>query len=84
MEEVIGCGDNSCIFGIIKQRGGMGTNGGCRCFKNLELNTDIVTYDKHIVPYSNRDDIARLLRAKMLLVKELREAKEQLKQLKGE
>lgn len=26
------CCDNSCIFG---RRGGMGTNGGCRCLKNL-------------------------------------------------
>lgn len=25
----IGCGDNSCIWGA---RGGMGTNGGCRCY----------------------------------------------------
>lgn len=30
-----GCGDNSCVFGVIARKG-MGTNGGCRCFKNLE------------------------------------------------
>ena len=36
MSEDIGCGDNSCVFSVIKQRGGMGTNGGCRCFKHLE------------------------------------------------
>ena len=27
-----GCGDNSCMFG---PPGGMGTNGGCRCLKDL-------------------------------------------------
>lgn len=27
------CGDNSCIFG---SPGGMATNGGCRCIKNLD------------------------------------------------
>lgn len=29
----IGCGDNSCQWGV---PGGMGTNGGCRCDKRLE------------------------------------------------
>jgi hypothetical protein len=28
------CGDNSCIFS--SGRGGMRTNGGCRCFEGLE------------------------------------------------
>lgn len=28
-----GCGDNSCMFG---SPGGMGTNGGCRCLKDLK------------------------------------------------
>ena len=32
----IGCGDNSCIFSDARPSGGMGTNGGCRCFENLE------------------------------------------------
>jgi len=36
METRIGCGDNSCIFSDAKPSGGMGTNGGCRCFENLE------------------------------------------------
>lgn len=27
-----GCGDNSCVFG---SPGGMATNGGCRCFKEM-------------------------------------------------
>lgn len=32
----IGCGDNSCIFSGIRKKGGQHTNGGCRCFKELE------------------------------------------------
>ncbi len=28
----IGCGDNSCMWG---SRGGMATNGGCRCYKDI-------------------------------------------------
>jgi hypothetical protein len=28
------CGDNSCVFGG-QDKGGMRTNGGCRCFKDL-------------------------------------------------
>lgn len=28
------CGDNSCVFGG-QGKGGMRTNGGCRCFKEL-------------------------------------------------
>lgn len=33
--ESIGCGDNSCIFGVIRKSHGMATNGGCRCFEPL-------------------------------------------------
>jgi hypothetical protein len=28
------CGDNSCMFGG-RGKGGMRTNGGCRCFRDL-------------------------------------------------
>lgn len=28
------CGDNSCLFGG-RGKGGMRTNGGCRCFRDL-------------------------------------------------
>lgn len=28
------CGDNSCYFLTPERRGGMRTNGGCRCFSN--------------------------------------------------
>lgn len=31
-----GCGDNSCIFSVLNPPGGVGTNGGCQCFENLE------------------------------------------------
>lgn len=30
-----GCGDNSCQFGPKVPRGGMGTNGGCRCGETI-------------------------------------------------
>lgn len=33
--EFLGCGDNSCVFG----RPLVGTNGGCRCFKDIEDRT---------------------------------------------
>lgn len=39
-DKCIGCGDNSCIFSCIRPKGGVGTNGGCRCFKNLEAWVD--------------------------------------------
>ena len=32
----IGCGDNSCCWG---SRGGMATNGGCRCYKDIRPTT---------------------------------------------
>lgn len=34
MENAPDCGDNSCLFGG-QGKGGMRTNGGCRCFKDL-------------------------------------------------
>lgn len=27
------CGDNSCVFAV--RKGGMRTNGGCRCLRNM-------------------------------------------------
>ena len=35
MSESVGCGDNSCMFSVVKPKGGMATNGGCRCLENL-------------------------------------------------
>ena len=34
IEEYPDCGDNSCMFGALEKRGGMRTNGGCRCFEH--------------------------------------------------
>ncbi len=36
MTDIIGCGDSSCVFSIVRKKGGQHTNGGCRCFKDLE------------------------------------------------
>ncbi len=33
----VGCGDNSCIWG---SPGGMGTNGGCRCYGSRGQQSD--------------------------------------------
>lgn len=35
MSETVGCGDNSCMFRVVRQAGGMATNGGCRCLTSL-------------------------------------------------
>jgi hypothetical protein len=34
IENAPDCGDNSCLFGG-RGKGGMRTNGGCRCYKDL-------------------------------------------------
>jgi chromosome segregation ATPase len=34
MSDAIGCGDNSCVFKVLRGPG-VGTNGGCRCFKQF-------------------------------------------------
>ena len=34
IEHAPDCGDNSCLYGG-QGKGGMRTNGGCRCFKDL-------------------------------------------------
>ena len=75
MEREPGCGDASCIFSVIRPKGGMRTNGGCRCFKHLELNTEIVGSYGDLIPYNNKDDLRHLQRSVMLLVAELRELK---------
>lgn len=75
MEKEPGCGDSSCIFACIRKRGGMRTNGGCRCFKNLELNTNIQSAmdPAELVPYNNHDEVAHLRRSVRELVAELLE-----------
>ena len=69
-----GCGDNSCVFSSIRPNGGMRTNGGCRCFKNLELNTYIVAADmsETTVPYDNREEVRHLERSVRILASEYR------------
>jgi hypothetical protein len=76
MESEAGCGDNSCIFSCLRTTGGMRTNGGCRCFKNLELNTHILSaIDGTAVPYDNREEIRHLRRSVMVLAKAYHELK---------
>lgn len=73
----IGCGDNSCIFSCIREKGGMGTNGGCRCFKNLEMNTNIISaIDSTAIPYDNRDEVRRLRQSVMKLVRAYNDLKD--------
>ena len=59
-DEQIGCGDNSCVFRVLRPSGGMGTNGGCRCFKNLVCAADDGSW-------SNRDDAKKVERDTMRL-----------------
>jgi hypothetical protein len=74
-----GCGDNSCLFSSIRPNGGMRTNGGCRCFKNLELNTYIVAADmsETTVPYDNREAVWHLRNSVMTLMAEYRKLKKE-------
>jgi hypothetical protein len=68
-EEQIGCADNSCIFRVLRGPG-VGTNGGCRCFKNL------VCFVENEAR-SNRDEVRKVERDTMRLrarVSELKEA----------
>jgi len=53
----------------------MRTNGGCRCFKNLKLNTNIQSAmdPSELVPYNNQDEVKHLERSVMLLRAELLE-----------
>lgn len=42
------CGDNSCMFAINK--GGMRTNGGCRCFENAGFHRSSIKSAMEILP----------------------------------
>lgn len=70
-----GCGDNSCIFGAIKTRGGMSTNGGCRCFKNLE--SWIESEQRW-----NRDEVRHVELSTSMLAQRVYELEKQLAQMK--
>jgi len=72
-DEMIGCGDNSCIFKQLRP-GGMGTNGGCRCFKNLES----------WLPEENRwnrEEVRKVQQDTQRLAGELRRARQQVAEL---
>lgn len=42
------CGDNSCYFA--KDKGGMRTNGGCRCFSNAGFNRSLYKAALEMLP----------------------------------
>ena len=67
----IGCGDNSCIFSCIRPKGSVGTNGECRCFKNLESWLASET--------GNRDEVRKVQQDTQRLAAELRRTREALK-----
>ena len=70
MDREPGCGDSSCVFSCICPSGGMRTNGGCRCFENLKLNTHILSaIDGTAVPYNNKEAVDHLRRSVMMLAR---------------
>ncbi len=71
MSDHIGCLDNSCLFKQLRP-GGVGTNGGCRCFKNL------ISW----LPAENRwnrEEVRKVQQDTQRLAGELRKAREALK-----
>lgn len=54
------CGDNSCYFAVGK--GGMRTNGGCRCLSNAGFNkgTHVALREMLLEALKNRQEIADL------------------------
>jgi len=71
----IGCGDSSCIFNLIKKKGGQHTNGGCRCFEYLiSWNADAQRW--------NRDEVRKVQQDTQRLANELRRSLEQLKAIR--
>jgi hypothetical protein len=88
MEREPGCGDNSCVFSPIRKSGGMRTNGGCRCFENLKLNTQILNVMKlfdatqpDLVPYNNREEVEHIRCSVRMLLKAYRELEQKNKEL---
>jgi len=76
VSDMVGCGDNSCVFRVLRKSGGMGTNGGCRCFKNLEMRGR-----DNGIDYSNHDSVRRVEQDTQRLAGELRRTKEQRDEL---
>ena len=71
------CGDNSCAFAI--NRGGMRTNGGCRCLSGLVIHSDDAT--GWVIPRSRFNVIETHVREYRAAVDALREAAEPLADL---
>lgn len=71
MSDHIGCLDNSCLFKQLRP-GGVGTNGGCRCFENL------ISW----LPAENRwnrEEVRKVQQDTQRLAGELRRTREALK-----
>ena len=64
----IDCGDNSCRFAT--NRGGMRTNGGCRCFENAGFGPSAVSAALQMLPEITR------LRAEVEKLRRVRDAAE--------
>lgn len=59
-----GCGDNSCIFSALNPPGGVGTNGGCRCFQ------DLISWSEEAGRW-NREEVRRVELATRALAQKL-------------
>jgi len=46
----IDCGDNSCQFAKKKAKGGMRTNGGCRCLSNAGFHRSAIVAVEEMLP----------------------------------
>ena len=68
MTDPIGCTDSGCIFAVLRAHGGMGTNGGCKCFSELE------SWNEAEGRW-NRDEVRQVRRWTQALVMQLREHK---------
>lgn len=44
------CGDNSCVFAPKENRGGMRTNGGCRCLENAGYHRSAIAAAYQMLP----------------------------------
>jgi len=68
MTDFIGCTDGGCVFAVLRAPGGMGTNGGCKCFSELESWNEAAGC-------WNRDEVRQVRRWTQALVMQLREHK---------
>lgn len=60
VELELDCGDNSCYFAT--KRGGMRTNGGCRCLEAFGFSKHLVKAVREMLPelLRLRDEVAKL------------------------